>query len=384
MRTLSFLRFSVSPAALAACLAISGPAFAQQTSNPPAAEKPNSPAAAAPAADKAAPGVASAVGAVSLPVTAVDEKGNPVKNLTAAELKLTDNGSEQKIESFAPATPTPMNFAVVAQTTPGLKTELGDMRLASEHFIDHTLPAGQDNFLLIQYGTEVDLLVDPTRAQDKLHDATDHIGGPQFGGNDDTDAAHWGGTLYDAIYLAATEELKKQPGQHVLILISDGVDRDSKESMSDAVQAAQTSHTAIFAIYYPSETPRQTQQRDDRGGRRGPGFPGGGSEYPGTGGGGGGGQGRRGGEQPREAPHPDGKANLEHLCSATGGYMVEGKHDKADEAFNKIANLLKNQYTLTFVPTQEAAASAFQRISLTTEKKNVWPLVQQGYSEQQQ
>ncbi|HKR27959.1 MAG TPA: VWA domain-containing protein [Acidobacteriaceae bacterium] len=384
MRTLSFLRFSVLPATLAACLALSGPVFAQQTNNPPAAEKTNPPTpekTTPAAADKPAPGVASAVGAVTLPVTAVDEKGNPVKNLTAAELKLTDNGSEQKIESFAPATPTPMNFAIIAQTTPGLKTELGDMRLASEHFIDHTLPAGQDNFLLIQYGTEVDLLVDPTRAQDKLHDATDHLGGPQFGGNDDTDATHWGGTLYDAIYLAATEELKKQPGQHVLILISDGVDRDSKESMSDAIQAAQTAHTAIFAIYYPSETPRQTPQREDRGNRRGPGFPGGGPEYPGTGGGGGG---RRGGEQPREAAHPDGKANLEHLCGATGGYMVEGKHDKADEAFNRIANLLKNQYTLSFVPTQEAAASAFERITLTTERKNVWPLVQQGYSAEQQ
>jgi VWFA-related protein len=375
MRNLSFLRFSVSAAALAACVAISGPAFAQQA-NPPASEKPS-----APAAEKAAPGVASGIGAVTLPVTAVDEKGNPVKNLTAADLKLTDNGAEQKIESFSAATPTPMNFAIVAQTTPGLKTELGDMRLASEHFIDHTLPTGQDNFLLIQYGTEVDLLVDPTRAQDKLHDAADHLGGPQYGGNDETDASHWGGTLYDAIYLAATEELKKQPGQHVIVLISDGVDRDSKESMTDAVQAAQNAHAAVFAIYYPSEAPREAQQKQDRGGRRGPGFPGGGSEYPGTGGGGGG---RRGGEQPREVPHPDGKANLEHLCSATGGYMVEGKHDKADEAFNKIANLLKNQYTLTFVPTQDAAASAFQRLSLSTQKKNVWPLVQQGYSAQAQ
>lgn len=370
MRTLRFLRLSVYPISLVACLAVSGLAAAQQTSNPSAA-------------DKAAPTVGSAIGAVTLPVTAVDEKGDPVKNLTAAELKLTDNGAEQKIQSFSPATPNPMNFAIVAQTTPGLKTELGDLRLASEHFIDHTLPAGQDNFLLIQYGTEVDLLVDPTRAQDKLHDAADHLGSPQFGGNDETDASHWGGTLYDSIYLAATEELKKQPGQHVIILVSDGVDRDSKESMTDAVEAAQNAHAAVFAIYYPTETPRVTPQRQDQGGGRrgGVGIPGAGPEYPGTGGGGGG---RRGGEQPREVPHPDGKLNLEHICSATGGYMVEGRHDKADEAFNKIANLLKNQYTLSFVPTQDAAASAFQRISLTTQRKNVWPLVQQGYSPQQQ
>ena len=372
MNPFRFLRISLSLAAVAACMTAAAQA------NPPAKPQTNPPAAA-----PAGPTVSSAVGAIALPVTVVDDKGNPVKNLKAEDLKLTDNGAEQKIQSFAPASPTPMNFAIVGQTTPGLKTELGDMRLASVHFVDHTLPAGQDNFLVIQYATEVDLLVDPTRAQDKLHDGINQLGSPQFGGSTDESDTHWGGTLYDAIYLASAEELKKQPGQHVLILISDGVDRGSKESMTDAVQAAQDARTAIFAIYYPTEERREApQQRGNQGSQRrgGINFPGGGDEYPGAGGGGGG---RRGGEQPRPASHEDGKVNLEHICSATGGYMIEGKHDKADEAFNKLANLLKNQYTLSFVPTSDAAASAFHRITLSTEKKGVYPLVQQGFTAQQ-
>lgn len=95
---------------------------------------------------------------------------------------------------------------------------------------------------------------------------------------------------------------------------------------------------------------------------------------------GGGGGGRRGGQNPSEQPHEDGKTNLEHICSQTGGYMIEGKRDKADEAYNKLIALLKNQYTLTFVPTKDAADSAFQHLTLTTEKKNVYPLVQEGYT----
>jgi len=364
------LRFSLPLAIAAASMTVAAQA------NPPAKPQPNQPA-----APQAAPTVGSAVGAITLPVTVVDDKGNPVKNVKADDLKLTDNGAEQKIQSFGPAAPTPMNFAIVAQTTPGLKTELGDMRLASVRFVDHTLPAGQDNFLVIQYATEVDLLLDPTRAQDKLHDAMNQLGSPQFGGAADESDYHWGGTLYDAIYLAAQEELKKQSGQHVLVLISDGVDRGSKESMSDAVQAAQEARTAIFAIYYPTEERREAPQRQNAGNQRRGGikFPGGGSEYPGSGGGGGS---DRRGEQPRQA-HEDGKTNLEHICSATGGYMIEGRHDKADEAFNKLANLLKNQYTLTFVPTSDAAASAFHRMTLTTQKKGVYPLMQQGFSPQQ-
>ncbi|MGC2620459.1 MAG: VWA domain-containing protein, partial [Acidobacteriaceae bacterium] len=153
-----------------------------------------------------------------------------------------------------------------------------------------------------------------------------------------------------------------------------------------AVEAAQDAHAAIFAIYYKSEEENKTTP--NQGHRNGGGgFPGGGGGggYPGGGGGypGGGGQGRRGGGQnPSEQPHEDGKINLEHICSQTGGYMIEGKRDKADESYNKLIALIKNQYSLTFVPTKDAADSAFQHLTLTTEKKNVYPLVQEGYTAQ--
>jgi VWFA-related protein len=341
-------------------------------------------------APAAGPGVASAVGAISLPVTVMDDKGNPVKNLTAADLKLTDNGEAQTIQSFGPAAPTPMAIGIVGQTSAGLRAELGDERLSSVHFVDHTLPGTQDQFFVVDYAGEVDLLADPTSTATKLHDAINQMGSPQFGsqnggsdnsGASSSDTHHGvGGTLYDAIYLAATEEMKKLPGEHVLILVSDGIDHDSKETMSDAIEAAQAAHVAIFAIYFKSE--EQQQQNPNQNNRRG----GMGGNFPGGGTGGGypGGGGRRGGQNPtEEQPHEDGRQNLIHMCDATGGYMVEGKRDKGDESYNKIADLLKNQYSLTFVPTKAAQDSDFQRISLTTEKKGVYAKVQEGYTPQQ-
>jgi VWFA-related protein len=391
MKISQFAHIACPAAAFAALLLTATLPAAAQSGAQTSAQTSGQPA--APAAQS--PVVASAVGAITLPVTAVNDKGDPVKGLTAADLKLTDNGSAQTIQSISPAVTTPVDFGIIGQTSSGLKFELGDMRLAGVRFVDHTLPGTQNQYLVIQYANEVDLLADPTKAQDTLHDAINKLGSPQFGsennGGDSSDqgsSQHHssGGTLNDAIYLAATEELKKLPGQHILILVSDGVDHDSKESMTDAIEAAQNAHTAIFAIYYKSEeeVQRNPNQNNRHGGQMpgstypDGGYPGGGGGYPG----GGGGQ-RRGGQNPSEQPHEDGKANLEHICTATGGYMVEGKRDKADEAFNKIVDLLKNQYTLTFVPTKEAADSDFQRLSLTTEKKGVYPLIQQGYSAQQ-
>lgn len=382
-------RSSLPAAALAALL----PCLAVQAQEP--AQKP---APAAAPATAAAP----AVRPITLPVTVVDKKGDPVKGLTPAELTLTDNGQLQDIQSFAVAQPQPIVFGLIGQISMGLRTELGDERLATTHFVDHTLPGTDDKAFVIQYAGEVDLLEDPTAVQNKLHDAIDHLGSPQFGnqngggdsggsGDQTSHAGHGvGGTLNDAIYLASMEVMKKQPGRHVLVLVSDGVDSDSKESLNDAIQAAQDANTTIFAIYFKPEeentNTNQNQNQNRRGGMGGPGFPGGGGGYPGGGGGypGGGGGGRRGGgpTQPSQ-PRVNGMDILEHICSATGGYMVEGKKDKADEAFAKISALLKNQYAVTWVPNAAAAQFSSHHITLTPKKNDVWTIVQADFSTHQ-
>jgi VWFA-related protein len=370
-------------------------------------QKPAAPAATTAAAATAAP----AARPITLPVTVVDKKGDPVKGLTPAELTLTDNGQLQDIQSFAVAQPQPVVFGLIGQTSSGLRTELGDERLATTHFVDHTLPGTDDKAFVVQYADEVDLLEDPTTAQNKLHDAITQLGSPQFGnqsggqsgsgdsgssGDQTSHAGHGaGGTLNDAIYLASMEVMKKQPGRHIIVLISDGVDRDSKESINDAIQAAQDANTTIFAIYFKPEeqNTNNNQNQNRRGGMGGPGFPGGGGGYPGGGGGypgggggypGGGGGGRRGGgpTQPSQ-PRVNGVDILEHICSATGGYMVEGKKDKADEAFAKISALLKNQYAVTWVPNAAAAQFSSHHITLTPKKSDVWTIVQSDFSTHQ-
>ncbi len=61
--------------------------------------------------------------------------------------------------------------------------------------------------------------------------------------------------------------------------------------------------------------------------------------------------------------------------------MVEGRRDKADDAYNKIAALLKYQYTLTYAPDQAASQSKTHHLTMTTGKKDdVWAIVQQDYT----
>lgn len=351
-------------------------------------------AAAQTAASASAPAASStAAGTIRLPVTIVDDHGNPVRNLTAADLTLTDNGHAQTIQSFSLDPSSSIVFGLIAQASASQRSELGDARLATVKFLDHTLPGTDDKAFLIQYDREVDLLEDPTSVSNKLHDAINQIGSPQFGsqngnsgdsGGQGTSRSNGpGGTLYDAIYLASVEVMKNQPGRRMLILITDGIDHGSKETENDAIEAAQNAHTAVFAIYYKGEEPPENNPSRDTGHRGGIGFPGGGGGYPGgyPGGGGGypggGGSGRR---APQQRQNVDGRPVLEHICNETGGYMIEGRRDKADEAYEKLVALLKNQHTISYIPSKDAIDSSYHRISLTAKKKGVYPLVQEGYT----
>ena len=362
---------------------LSTPAVAQ--TDKPAGGNPATPSAAQPPAPSTAL-------PVHLWVTVVDKKGDPVKDLTPADLTFTDNGRVQKIGSFAIAQPSPITFGLLGQANTALRLELGDMRLATEHFADHTLPGSDDQAFVEQFGSEVDLLEDPTANSNKLHDAIDHLGSTNFsnGSGDDQNrnlTTSHDNNLYDAIYLASLEVLQKAPGHHVIIVVSDGVDHGSKETQAEAEEAAQDAHAQVFAIYYkgeeaqPNNNNRNNNRRVGTGGNYpgggGGGYPGG---YPGGGGGypGGGGGGQRGGGQAPSEPHVDGTKVLEHMCNATGGYMVEGRRDHADEAYTKIAALLKYQYTLTYTPDTTDTVS--HHLSLTSKKNETWAIVQQDYT----
>src|SRR5579875_4120063 len=86
---------------LAASAALSLQPFSAAGQNTPTLNKPAQPAAPAKA-------VSVASGPITLPVTVVNDKGDPVKNLTAAGVTLVDNGHPQTIQSFSLAQPAPM------------------------------------------------------------------------------------------------------------------------------------------------------------------------------------------------------------------------------------------------------------------------------------
>jgi len=330
---------------------------------------------------------------VTLPVTVRDKHNQIIRDLTAADFDLLEDGHPQTIRYFSQETNLPLTLGLLVDTSLSQRNVLDEERNASKTFLDQMLTNPKDGAFLIHFDREVELLQDLTSSRDKLQKGLESLqtptrdndrGGDNSGSPDSRGRmGHGGGTLlYDAVFLASNELMKKQQGRKALIILSDGVDRGSKESLESAVESAQRADTVVYSILFADRHEENRSFDHDRGGRsggmgrRGGGWPGGGGSWPGGGGPGGGGGGRGG----REESRPDGKKILERLSRETGGRMFEvSKKQAMDQIYDSIAEELRTQYSLGYTPDKSNFQAGYHKIQLTVKRKDLTVQTRDGY-----
>jgi VWFA-related protein len=354
-------------------LALPAALIAQQTSDKPVLVTP----------EKSAPPttVTAESRLVNIPVIVRDNKGALVQNLTKTDFSLQVDGKPQVIRYFDLDTNLPLTLGLLVDTSESLRNSLDDERSASSAFLDQMLTGKQDQAFVIQFARSVELLQELTSSRAKLQaglkeldtqtasasDQSDQTGDSAPDKNGRTHRMRGGTTLYDAVFLASDEIMSKQKGRKALIVLTDGVDRGSKERLTDAIEAAQRADTIVYAIYFKGEAPQRDSFNDgNRGGGfpRGGGYPGGG--YPGGGYPGGGGR-RGGGGGPSSEPdqRAEGKKTLERIAHETGGRLFEvSKKQPVTDIYAEIGKELRAQYRLGYTPDKDASEDGYHRIDL--------------------
>jgi VWFA-related protein len=321
---------------------------------------------------------------VTVFATVRDKKGKLAADLNQSDFTLTEDGHPQSIQHFTKAENPPLTLGLLVDTSPGQALVLDEIRNASRSFIDQEVREGTDKAFIIHFDHEVELLQDLTSSHQKLEKALSSLQVAQFSTEDnsqDQDSGrgpggpgggrHFhrrGAQLYDAVYLACHELMKKASGRKVLIILSDGVDRDSKETLDFALETAQRTDTTIYSVHVKGE---EGWEGGNRGGFGGPGV-------------GGGGMGRHGGGgrgYPPPEDRPDGKKTLTRISNETGGRFAEAsKKLPVEEIYSQIAEELRSQYDLSFTPVPaQAMASGYHKIQLTVDKKDFAVQARNGY-----
>ena len=271
------------------------------------------------------PTIAVEVKTVSVLATVRDKHGKIISNLTKDDFQLDEDGRPQTINYFAHESDLPLRLGLLVDTSLSQRRVLDQERSASYSFLDKLLRQDKDLAFVIHFDREVELLQDFTPSRPQLQAALQKLSTPQFDGGGGSNGgggsgngggggggrgrgSHGGGTLlYDAIFLASDELMSKQQGRKALIVLSDGVDHGSRETMAEAIATAQRSDTIIYSILFADEEDNYSRP--------------GGFGMGGHGGGMGGGRG--GGRYPPQEQRPDGKKILEQISKETGGRMFK-------------------------------------------------------------
>jgi VWFA-related protein len=332
------------------------------------------------------------VNAVNLLASVRDKHGAIVRNLTKDDFELEQDGKPQTITYFAKESDLPLTLGLLVDTSMSQRRVLDQELAASHTFLDQVLREDKDKAFVIHFDSEVVLDQDLTASRQKLQKAIDGIHAPEFsrgggnsgGGNSgggNTGGSNGGGSssggrssrgrggagtlLYDSVFLAADELMKKQQGRKAIIILTDGVDHGSKESLAEAIETAQRADMLVYCILFA----------DKEGYGNGGGFSG-----PRMGGGGMGGH-HGGGYPPRRTEdRPDGKKVLEQMAKTSGGRFFEvTKKEPLDKIYDAIDEELRNQYSLGYTPEKADATVGYHRLQLSAKKKDLLVQTRDGF-----
>ena len=84
-------------------------------------------------------------------------------------------------------------------------------------------------------------------------EAGDRQGDDQHGGGDgfgdgQCDSRSAGRCCIDAVYLAAHDKLRQEAGRKILVMLTDGGDQGSQETLKTAIEAAQKANAIVYVI----------------------------------------------------------------------------------------------------------------------------------------
>ena len=182
----------------------------------------------------------SGVNVVEVYAAVTDQSGAPVSGLRREDFTVLEDGRAQTVSAFAEGD-FPLSVALAIDRSFSMGTrQLPTAISAARTFLGELRPG--DEAMIVAIGSEIDV-VSPL--------STDRAAQQGALG----DLKPWGTTgLYDAI-IESIEAIQSAKGRRALVLLSDGNDRYSKASASDAIDRARRSDVMVYPIAFGKSRP---------------------------------------------------------------------------------------------------------------------------------
>ncbi len=270
------------------------------------------------------------------------KKNGLAGGLTKDDFEIFEDGKKQDIKFFVKETNLPLTIGMLVDVSMSQEFLIEQEKQSALQFFQRVLRK-EDLAFLISFGPEAELLQDFTNSVKLLRAGLDQLrprGSPgaysPTGSPVPTAGTPRGTILYDAVYLAAVDQLKSQVGRKVVILVTDGMDQGSRYTRDKAIEGAQKSDAIIYSIFH--------------------------ADY------------RRNGYFYR--PNP---SELTRMSTETGGRMFEAGRTDLSTIFKEIEEDVRSQYAIGFTPTNANKDGSFRKLEIRPKNKELKVHARKGY-----
>jgi len=256
----------------------------------------------------------------------VRDKTGYITNLHKNDCSIDEDKTPQTIKNFTQEKNLPLTIGILLDTSGSQQNVLPLEQDAGARFLKEVLTP-KDEAFLISFDINVDLLADytnsPSEIRRSIQKASINTGAGT--GSVTGNGTARGTLLYDAVYLATHDKLRQEAGRKILVMLTDGGDQGSQETLKTATEAAQKANAIIYVILIA-----------DRG--------------------------FYGGLQMGYS----GDRDMEKLATDTGGRVINVGNNgrKLEDAFDQIQDELRTQYLASYTPTNLKTDGTFRNLKV--------------------
>jgi VWFA-related protein len=248
----------------------------------------------------------SQVNEVTLSAVVLDSKRHLVTNLAATNFAVFEDNQPQKITFFR-REDIPVSIGIVVDNSGSMRSKRAAVTKAVLNLIQASNP--QDELFVVNFNDDSYLDQDFTNKNDLLREALDRVD------------SRGGTALYDAV-IASADHLAKSAKKEkkVLLVVTDGVDNESRESLEQAIRKVQDDNgPTIYTIGILGDEPGIKRA----------------------------------------------KRALQSLSDQTGGVAFFPRDlAEVDEISQEVAKDIRNQYTITYKPTNPRSNGGYRKVKV--------------------
>jgi len=287
------------------------------------------------------------VNLVDVLATVLDRRNKLVPELDKGDFKITDDNAQQEIRFFSKQSDLPLRIGMLLDTSNSVRDRIKFEQEAAVDFLYSVLRRGKDQAFAMTFDDEPQVIQAFTGDGGMLRD---EINKTRAGG---------GTAVYDAVYEACAKQLSNPPRppgdqpdivRRVMVLISDGEDNLSNHTRAEAIEMAQRTNVVIYAISTSTQWIQLSQTDPSKAANR-------------------------------KLHLTEGDEILKNLAEETGGRAFFPYHvDDLNQSFQDIGDELRNQYTITYSPSNFTANGKYHRIKIEVPNHNGYQVrARRGY-----